>query len=300
MTAIAADEQPLVPTFFLDGFTDAEGRLMAERRDRTRRRLLSAAAAAAELGTYRLAPSSPGAAALAALLRESETTAAAAVHRIVAGTFPPSDGDRRCLALVLALQVLLGRAHRAQSSHVTELLGQLILSGVENGDTDAEESPPESGGPEDAGALAVGGLEGDTVGSAPEAILSGPRPERRSLAWLLEIARQLTVRTWQVVRFPAPVLLTSDTPAVLWAPSAASSPYRTGLGAADEVRVPLDSRHALVVARRARAGEIVRDLGERHARALNRTVAEAATEWMYYDPASDPLEGVALRRAESD
>ena len=92
------------------------------------------------------------------------------------------------------------------------------------------------------------------------------------------LARQLAGRTWQVVRFPAPVLLTSDTPVVLWTPSAAAKLYQVGLGSAHEVRVPLDARHALIVARRAPAGEILRDLGERQARALNRTVAEGAVQ----------------------
>jgi hypothetical protein len=96
------------------------------------------------------------------------------------------------------------------------------------------------------------------------------------------------------------VLLTTDTPAVLWAPSDAAKAYQVGLGAAHEVRVPLDPRHALIVARHAQAGEIVRDLSERHARALNRTVAEAAAEWMYYHPESDPLEGVELPSVASE
>ena len=108
------------------------------------------------------------------------------------------------------------------------------------------------------------------------------------------LARQLAARTWQLVRFPSRVLLTTDTPAVLWTPSEAAKPYQIGLGSAHEVRVPLDPRHALIVARHAQAGEIVRDLSDRHARALNRTVAEAAAEWMYYHPESDPLEGVEL------
>jgi Protein of unknown function (DUF4238) len=85
------------------------------------------------------------------------------------------------------------------------------------------------------------------------------------------------------------VLLTSDTPAVLWAPAAAAKPHQVGLGSAHEVRVSLDARHALIVARRAPSGEIVRDVSDRHARALNRTVAEAAAEWMYYQPESDTL-----------
>jgi hypothetical protein len=87
---------------------------------------------------------------------------------------------------------------------------------------------------------------------------------------------------------------------VLWAPSAATKVYQVGLGSAHEVRVPLDARHALIVARHAPAGEIARDLGEKQARALNRTVAEAAAEWMYYHPESDPLVGVELHSRAAD
>src|SRR5262249_25769969 len=119
---------------------------------------------------------------------------------------------------------------------------------------------------------------------APEALevtLSGRPGGSRSLASVPALARQLAARTWQLVRFPSRVLLTSAPPVVLWAPSASAKPYQVGLGSAHEVRVPLDPRHALIVARRAPAGEIVRDLSERQARALNRTVAEAAAEWIY-------------------
>ena len=90
------------------------------------------------------------------------------------------------------------------------------------------------------------------------------------------------------------MLLTGDTPAVLWTRPGAPIAHRWGLAGADEVRVPLDPRHALIVARHAPAGEVVRELDERHARALNRTVAEATHLWMYYHPGSDPLERVEL------
>jgi hypothetical protein len=134
----------------------------------------------------------------------------------------------------------------------------------------------------------------------PDVLLPGQPPVGRSLAAMPALARQLAARTWQLVRFPDPVLLTSDTPVVLWAPSTAGKAYQVGLGSAHEVRVPLDARHALIVARQAPAGEIVRDLGARQARALNRTVAEGAVEWMYYHPESDPLEGVELPSLQSD
>jgi Protein of unknown function (DUF4238) len=132
-----------------------------------------------------------------------------------------------------------------------------------------------------------------------DVMLPGSPPVGRSLASVPALARRLAVRTWQLVRFASPVLLASDTPVVLWAPSAAAKLYPVGLGSAHEVRVPLDARHALIVARRAPAGEIMRDLGERHARPLNRTVAEGAAEWTYYHPASDPLDGVELPSPES-
>jgi hypothetical protein len=117
---------------------------------------------------------------------------------------------------------------------------------------------------------------------------------RLGLSALPALARLLSARTWQLVAFPRPALITGDTPAVLWTRAQALMPFGIRLGVADEVRVPLSPRHALILARHAPAGEVVRELGDRHAAALNRTVAEAAHEWMYYHPASDPLEGVEL------
>lgn len=296
-------ERPLVPRFLLAGFADATGQLMAERRDRTRRRLILVDAAVAELGRYSLAPARADAAALASLLAEAEARAAEAARRITAGAFPPLGIDRASLALVLAGQLVLGRYHRAEAGRAATVVGQLIVSTIEDADEDdedddeaaeetAEETEAESKRPAPDPPAVRGARE-------PDVLLPGQPPVGRSLASLPALARQLAARTWQMVRFPTPVLLTSDTPVVLWAPSAATKLYQVGLGSAHEVRVPLDARHALIVARHAPAGEIVRDLGERHARALNRTVAEAAAEWMYYHPESDPLERVELQSPDS-
>ena len=301
----AALERPLVPRFLLAGFADSTGQLMAERRDRTRRRLILIDAAVAELGRYSLPPARTSAPALAGLLAEAEARAAEAARRITAdGAFPPVGVDRASLALVLAGQLLLGRYHRAEAGRAATLVGQLIVSTIEDAeeeedDADAAEAPePEAEAPDPEPPPA---RKPEPVRGArePDVLLPGQPPVGRSLASLPALARQLAARTWQMVRFPTPVLLTSDTPVVLWAPSAATKLYQVGLGSAHEVRVPLDARHALIVARRAPAGEIVRDLGERHARALNRTVAEAAAEWMYYHPQSDPLEGVELQSSDS-
>jgi hypothetical protein len=302
----AALERPLVPRFLLAGFADSTGQLMAERRDRTRRRLILVDAAVAELGRYSLPPARASAPALAGLLAEAEARAAEAARRITAdGAFPPVGVDRASLALVLAGQLLLGRYHRAEAGRAATLVGQLIVSTIEDAeeeeddDADAAEAPEPEVEPLDPEPPPARKPEPVRGAREPDVLLPGQPPVGRSLASLPALARQLAARTWQMVRFPTPVLLTSDTPVVLWAPSAATKLYQVGLGSAHEVRVPLDARHALIVARRAPAGEIVRDLGERHARALNRTVAEAAAEWMYYHPQSDPLEGVELQSSDS-
>ena len=291
--------RPLVPRFLLASFADTTGQLMAERRDRTRRRLLSADAAVEELGDYTLPADHAAAPALARLLAEAEERAAHAILQVTAGVFPPREADRASLALVLAVQLLLGRFHRAAAARTAALVGQLIVSTIEETEAAREEAGEEStdDSTDDSDEVETPEAERPEDGpatGAPEAMLLGASPAPHSLAMVPLLARQLAARTWQLVRFPSRTLLTTDTPAVLWAPSEAAKAYQVGLGAAHEVRVPLDPRHALIVARHAQAGEIVRDLSERHARALNRTVAEAAVEWMYYHPESDPLEGVEL------
>jgi hypothetical protein len=294
--------RPLVPRFLLAGFADAAGQLMAERRDRTRRRLVAVDPAVLELGSYTFAAGRTDGTSLAGLLADAEDRAGAAVHRITAGAFPPAGADRASLALVLAVQLLLGRYHRAAAGRAATLVGQLIVSTIEEAEAAASEDEA-AAEPQTAEREAAVGPEGRRAtdrAPAPDVLLPGQPPVGRSLASIPAVARQLSARTWQLIRFASPVLLTSDTPVVLWAPSAAVKVYQVGLGSAHEVRIPLDSRHALIIARQAPAGEIVRDLSERQARALNRTVAEGAAEWMYYHPASDPLEGVELPSPGSD
>jgi hypothetical protein len=321
--------RPFVPRFLLAGFADAAGQLMAERRDRTRRRLVAVDAAVGELGGYEVAAGRADAGALGRLLAEAEARAAEALQRITEGAFPPRESDRASLALVLAVQLLLGRYHRAEAGRAATLVGQLIVSTIEEAEAEGEDAEAEGGeaegeqeeaeeeqeseegeeseeaeavdpGSESAEVMDAEGPVAEPAAAQPHVMLPGRPPRGRSLASLPALARQLASRTWQVVRFPSLVLLTSDTPVVLWAPSASAKLYQVGLGSAHEVRVPLDARHALIIARHAPAGEIVRDLGERQARALNRTVAEAAVEWMYYHPESDPLEAVELPSPGSD
>jgi uncharacterized protein DUF4238 len=270
--------RPLVPAALLARFADESGRIMAERRDRTRRLTLSATEAAAQIGAFSVLADG-----LAESLSAVESHAMATIDRILAGAFPPRGADRAGLALFLAVQLALERGHREPLARSAEALGELILARLAELGLEAEGDETTSGAEavEPAGDVVV--HEGDGV--------------RVSLAGTPRVAAVLAARTWQLLRFPGRLVLTGDTPVVLWSRPRAEGAYQFGIGSADEVRVPLDPSHALILARKAAAGEVVRDLDERHARALNRTVAEAASDWMYYRPDADPLEAVELARS---
>ena len=172
----AALERPLVPRFLLAGFADATGQLIAERRDRTRRRLVLVDAAVAELGGMRSRPTGADAPALARLLAEVEARGAEAVQRITAGAFPPRESDRASLALVLAAQLLLGRYHRAEAGRVATLVGQLIVSTIEEAEEEEEEAEVAEEASEEAdvdeperGRSAAAGPGGTQAGRQPAA-----------------------------------------------------------------------------------------------------------------------------------
>lgn len=259
----------LIPPAYLARFADEAGQVLVEARDRSRRLLASAEAAADRAGTFVVAGGGAAPAAVEALLERVEGRGVAAIERLGAGAFPPTGEDRANVALLVALLLLRGRQHQAGVVAVSSYLSQALTQGT----------PATTGG---AAAPVVAELR------------SRPDPVRLVLSTVPELARLLSARTWQLVVFPRRVLLTGDTPAVLWTRARAPLPFGIRLGVADEIRVPLSPRHALILARHAPAGEVVRELGDRHAAALNRTVAEAAEEWMYYHPASDPMEAVEL------
>lgn len=266
------DRHFLLPPFLLRRFADGAGQVIMERRDRARRSLVSVETAVAECGAFEAA-SGADAPALAGLLVRCEAGAEAAVARILAGTFPPAGEDRAYLAAFVALRLLLGRAHREGLGEMAEVLGSLIVAKLEQTGEDVDSLET---GPEPAPDVLVHDAETTTRG----ALAGWPR-----------LARALSGRTWQLVRFPGRPLLTAETPVAVWRkPGSTERP--TALG--DEVRMPLDPSHGLVMARVARLGEVVRDLEAPHARALNRTMAETARRWMVYHPEGDPLDAVEL------
>lgn len=252
---------------------------MMERRDRSRRLTASVPEAAAAAGAYTVMPAEGAARNLGAFLRHVEERAADVIEQMLAGAFPPKGGDRATLALFVAVQLLLGATPRAAFAQAVTLLTKLVVSKIPEGEDEPDDPPGPAPIPEPRRA---------------DVVVYDDEPRGVSLAAAPHLAGLLADRPWQLVRFPRPVLLTGDTPAVPWSPSGSAAPSPTRLSVAAEVRVPLDPRHALILARSVQLGEVVRDLDDRHAGALNRTVADAARKWMYHHPACDPLAGVEL------
>jgi hypothetical protein len=279
----------VVPVSLLRRFADDTGHVMAERRDRNRRETLTVEEAAARSGAYEVV-AKPGGEPLAALLARVERAAAAAIDRLVAGAFPPAGEDRSALAVFVAFRLVLGGGYRAGLARTAALLGHVI--GMTTGDALGDEG--QGGRRGRRGASAPTSAAAAAAAADADLVIHDDEPASLSLASLPSVAGLLAARTWQLVRFPAPLLVTSDTPVALWSPPGRAKPHQFGLAVADELRIPLDSRHGLILARRAPAGEVVRELDERHARALNRTVAEGARTWMFYHPGIDPLEAIEL------
>ena len=116
---------------------------MAERRDRNRRLALRADQAGTEVGFYTVVEGQPGAAELERLLSRTGERAAAAVERLVAGPFPPAADDRAWLSVFIALQLLLGRGHRQGAGQAAGLMGELIVSALEQLEAASEASEEE-------------------------------------------------------------------------------------------------------------------------------------------------------------
>src|SRR5262249_54449475 len=130
-----------VPGFLLRRFADPAGRLMAERRARSRRLALSGAPAGEGAGGYGApAPGAPPAGGAGA----GAARAGGVAPAMIAGAFPPPADDRAYLAVFLALQLALARSHRTAATQSAGILDRIIAASLEEllaGEADAEEDP---------------------------------------------------------------------------------------------------------------------------------------------------------------
>jgi hypothetical protein len=111
----------------------------------------------------------------------------------------------------------------------------------------------------------------------------------------LQLARIIEARSWQLLEFNDPVLITSDEPVALMGRNVHTPGENIGVANADAIAFPLDPRHALVMVRPDLVADHVRFKGTPdEARIINLHVAFGAHRFIVRHPGTDPLSGIEV------
>lgn len=111
----------------------------------------------------------------------------------------------------------------------------------------------------------------------------------------LAIAPMLNARTWRILEFSEPCLVTCDEPVALVGADPLSPGNASGLAHAHEVVFPIDPRHALLMIRPDRDSNEIRGPGTaRQAEIINLHVAFSSDRYLVRHPGTDPLRGIVL------
>jgi Protein of unknown function (DUF4238) len=211
------------------------------------------------------------------LLSEIEGTANLRLAELLDGGCPPTPEVRFRLSLFFALQMARGEAFRRTMNELANALAPSWLDG-EFSEANIRRR------------LAERGEEGtqDFVNDVRALVTgpNGPRPEWRqgnyvqqSLAVGLQFQEHLFTRTWRVLEFDTPSLITSDQPVAVLA---GDGPLPMGPADASAIWVPLDRQHALAMTLTGSEG-VVRS-GNTRARRINQMVADQAERWIICHP----------------
>ena len=280
----------LLPQFYLRRFADEGEHLAVVSRDLLKRFVSSVAKVAAEGDFYTVETTSGPSQEVEKLLSRIEDQAAPALDRILAGTFPPPDDDRIALATFIAFQFTRNRAHRRAWAMITDAAAKLMVQVMASGDDVAQRLAQTTGEPASDELVESFKHFADTP-SAWKAVPHQNSAIEAMLHTSPNLIPYIAARKWRLVRFPKPVLLTSDWPIALWHRTP-TGPYGIGIATADEIRFPLDTRHALLMVLEGK--DQTWELHERHAKDINRLVAARGFEWIYHLPDTDPLAGITL------
>lgn len=283
-----------VPALHLRGFANDRGQVRIVARDDFKRTFIASVDdATVQRDFYAVETPSGLSQHVEQLLSVLETNAAPAIARMLGSTFPPSEDDRAHIAAFVATQWLRGwdmreamalpTAHTAQMlvMNATKESYRRFFRETENRDASDEEIDDLIAFARDPSRYKIEVHPNETI--------------RQMLEMIPGLTNLVFARKWQLLRATAGTFMTSDAPVTLWTHPKNQHPfYGSGFAMADELALPLDRRHALVLAHEAPLGEIARDVGIEHVRALNLRTAASARRQVIHHPDDSPLAGMVL------
>ncbi|WP_257462464.1 DUF4238 domain-containing protein [Archangium lipolyticum] len=284
-----------VPQFYLRHFANNRDQVrVVERTSPGRTYICPVRDVASERYFYKLETGSGASLELEKTLSEIESASRAALEGLIAQPFPPSAETREIIGFFVGLQWLRGRDQRDTYNHMADQFAKLILINQPKKALRKHFRDATGRDPTDAEIERL--LK---KFSATETYKVTPH-QNKSIQQMLRmtpgLGRIASARAWQILKFSEPCLITSDSPVVAWTkPGHRDDSYsREGFGTCDEIRFPLDMRHALIMAAEAPAGEIVRDGSPEQARAFNYSIAANSYRRVFHHPDMSPLEGMSL------
>jgi hypothetical protein len=231
-----------VPKSYLRRFADESEQIAVVRRDGSKRFVTSIERAAAETDFYAVETPDGRSQDVERMFSQIEGAAHEAIERVLSGTFPPSPEDRERIAWFVAVQFVRGRDMRQAYTAIIEYFTKLQVVNVSEAQVRATFAKDGKTPTDDEVA--------DVVAFASDPSAYSIEPSRNWLVSLMlrqppKLVPMVAARQWQLARFAVPVLLTSDSPVILWCHTPPPAPYGLGFATADEFGFPLDRHHLL-------------------------------------------------------
>lgn len=280
-------------------FADASGKVLMVSRDDLNKRVSTVVRkACAEVGFYRIAPEDikeefrdvHDPEMVEKALSDVEDAAKRVIDGIIDGAFPLSKQARYDLGLFLSLQMSRGWAWREQSKKFGDLIAHLYARSTMSDD---EFQAFFLNGVKTADPLAIREFRASLIDGTDGLATSQSETIMQGIDLALDRSlRYVLGRSWRVLKFPKPCLLTSDNPLGCWAPPGVAN-ESFGVGNAPAVFYPIDRSTALSMTMSSVPERIVSS-GLIRARQINYVVAREAEKWILHHPADDPLDGLDL------
>ena len=97
-----------------------------------------------------------------------------------------------------------------------------------------------------------------------------------------------------IVSVTRPGFVLADEPIAFLGDWDGTSATNTAIRTAEEIWMPLDPRHALVLARNPKLSRHIFDLSDDHVRKINQRLVLGSFQWTVYRPGTDPLKGMDI------